>query len=31
MCMHVCGKLERARSHFALFNPFSVCDEIIYV
>ena len=23
--------LERALSHFALFNPFSVCDEIKYV
>ena len=29
-CMHMCYKLERALSHFALFNPFSVCDEIKY-
>ena len=33
-CKRVGGKcftLERALLHFALFNPFSVCDEIKYV
>ena len=29
--LYVCCKLERALSHFALLNPFSVCLEIKYV
>ena len=28
VCAYMCCKLERASSHFALFNPFSKCDEI---